>query len=377
MRICFKGFPNSFFVSKLFLPLEPFSVIWDGFNFVYDILLVFKNYEDGDYPIHDEWDNVNYVYNKKHIFRESFDDSNWVFLASDDFRIIECALTNTESSALPNNTFMHLLINVCRYYLILNNCVLAHASMIETRSQAILFCGLPGAGKSTQANMWKLFMNARVINYDKPLVMNENGEWFACGSPWSGKEPCYINEKYPLGALVFIIKDNETTVKKISPVEAYSRLYMNFMAYPINNEVTDVYERVICEISINIPTFELHSSLCMKDTLFLEKEIFHFEHFEYIEERKIPYMKIKPNFALRNIADEWIVIPRGSSAINFSATVLLNDVGAFIWRVLENGATFDEIIEKIMEEYDVEKATASSDLLAFIDKMKNVDVIDI
>jgi hypothetical protein len=46
-------------------------------------------------------------------------------------------------------------------------------------------------------------------------------------------------------------------------------------------------------------------------------------------------MKVKEGFILRNIVDEWIVMPTGTNIQNFEAAIVLNEVSAFLWRLLE------------------------------------------
>ena len=48
-------------------------------------------------------------------------------------------------------------------------------------------------------------------------------------------------------------------------------------------------------------------------------------------------MKLKPNFELRDVCGEQVVIPCGIENVNFDSIIHLNETGAFLWREAEKG----------------------------------------
>ena len=46
-------------------------------------------------------------------------------------------------------------------------------------------------------------------------------------------------------------------------------------------------------------------------------------------------MKIKDGFILRNVIDEYIVMPTGDNIGKYNGTVILNEVSAFVWNLLQ------------------------------------------
>ncbi|MBQ9604231.1 MAG: PqqD family protein [Firmicutes bacterium] len=87
-------------------------------------------------------------------------------------------------------------------------------------------------------------------------------------------------------------------------------------------------------------------------------------------------MKIKDGYLLRTVAGSNIVVPIGEGAIDFSGVITLNEVGAFLWRALENGADKDELLQKLTAEYEVDDATASADIDAFIARLREASLLD-
>lgn len=77
-------------------------------------------------------------------------------------------------------------------------------------------------------------------------------------------------------------------------------------------------------------------------------------------------MKINGEFILRQIADETILVPVGQTALKFNGLITLTPVSGFIWRCLEQNMSRAQILEKLLLEYEVERATAESDLDEFL-----------
>lgn len=87
-------------------------------------------------------------------------------------------------------------------------------------------------------------------------------------------------------------------------------------------------------------------------------------------------MKIKDGYLLREVAGSFIVVPVGNGAIDFSGVISLNSVGAFLWGKMESGATKKELLEAVLNEYDVEKSVAEADIDEFVEKLKGADLLE-
>ena len=77
-------------------------------------------------------------------------------------------------------------------------------------------------------------------------------------------------------------------------------------------------------------------------------------------------MKIKNGFAKRKIADSNIVVPVGRATNDFNGMITLNDSGSFFWDCLTHETTIDEVVEKVISEYDIDTETAKRDIEKFI-----------
>ncbi len=77
-------------------------------------------------------------------------------------------------------------------------------------------------------------------------------------------------------------------------------------------------------------------------------------------------MKINDGFMLRNVAGKNIVVAVGEASMDFDGLISLNETGAFLWKILEDGADYDTLLSKFLDEYDIDEETAKRDLDAFI-----------
>ncbi len=87
-------------------------------------------------------------------------------------------------------------------------------------------------------------------------------------------------------------------------------------------------------------------------------------------------LKIKSGFMLRNIADNWIVVPIGERVVDFNGLITLNDTGAFLWNILKAGSYKDNLIVSLKEEFDVDNNTASTDVNDFLTSLEKGGLLE-
>jgi len=175
-----------------------------------------------------------------------------------------------------------LLMDIYRNKCVLSSGVLAHAAAIVYRGETVLFAGLPGAGKSTQANLWLTHVKGSwVLNYDHPAIMPYHGRYYVCGTPWSGKESCFIDQSIPLRAIVFVKQAASNQLRKLSPAETFATIYPNFMFVPLSEKIETQYIDVISKIAAIVDCFELSCTISkaavdiVKNNLFSKEEDHH------------------------------------------------------------------------------------------------------
>lgn len=87
-------------------------------------------------------------------------------------------------------------------------------------------------------------------------------------------------------------------------------------------------------------------------------------------------MKIKEGFILRNVAGNNVVVPIGQASIDFNGMMSLNETGAFIFGKMIDGISREELIEAVIEKYQIDEALAETDVDDFIKKVKGEDLFE-
>ena len=88
-------------------------------------------------------------------------------------------------------------------------------------------------------------------------------------------------------------------------------------------------------------------------------------------------MKLKYNFVTNKVADRIVAVAVGEDANKFSGFIKMNDTGAYIFNMLKNDVTEDEIVASIEREYDgADSEQIRNTVKAFIVKLRESDVIE-
>ena len=88
-------------------------------------------------------------------------------------------------------------------------------------------------------------------------------------------------------------------------------------------------------------------------------------------------MKLKENYVLRQVADTWIVLPLGSETLEFNGMLTLNETGVVLWKALEQEIDREALADRLLSEYDVDRAQALADTDEFLKKLENVGCLEI
>ncbi|MBO7149694.1 MAG: PqqD family protein [Clostridia bacterium] len=86
-------------------------------------------------------------------------------------------------------------------------------------------------------------------------------------------------------------------------------------------------------------------------------------------------MKIKDGFILREVADSYVVVAIGEAVKSFNGVINLNETGALLWKTLQKGAEEKDLVDALLNEYDVERELAENDVKLFIKKLTEAGLI--
>lgn len=86
-------------------------------------------------------------------------------------------------------------------------------------------------------------------------------------------------------------------------------------------------------------------------------------------------MRVRNNFILRTIAQEQLLIPTGEAALSVKGLIALSESGSFLYQKLRSDCTREDLIAALTQEYDVPASVAGEDIDAFLDQMRQLDML--
>lgn len=104
--------------------------------------------------------------------------------------------------------------------------MLIHSAAVSVDNEAYLFTAVSGTGKTTHISLWKKKFGDRlhIVNGDKPIIRNIDGTFYACGTPYQGKENYGENMMVPIKAICILERGEKNEIVKIPPAEAISTM---------------------------------------------------------------------------------------------------------------------------------------------------------
>lgn len=270
---------------------------------------------------------------------------------------IEKAIYEQSEEEIPNFRFLLRTAFECRFCY--EGIVSLHAACVELDGLAVAFTGKSGLGKSTRARAWVEGLGAQFISGDRPAVRLEKDGCVACGVPWDGKEQIFRDVERPLKCILEVRRSPANYVRRLSEEQA-RQVIMQQSFIPMWD--TDAAVMAIANVRGLIrktPVYRVFCGAEAEDARAIYDILVN--HPEQIRKEE-KEMKIRDGFVLRNVVDEFIVMPTGENIAKFEGAVVLNEVSAFVFRQLENAVSRDDLLTAIVNEFDVHEATAAADL---------------
>lgn len=100
-----------------------------------------------------------------------------------------------------------------------------HSSAVLWEGKSLLFSAPSGTGKSTQADLWKKYMGAQVMNGDRPAIRFVDNKPIVFGTPWSGSSPDRMNSAAPLWAVVLLEQAPVNGIRRLTVSEAVKKIF--------------------------------------------------------------------------------------------------------------------------------------------------------
>lgn len=82
-----------------------------------------------------------------------------------------------------------------------------------------------------------------------------------------------------------------------------------------------------------------------------------------------------PSVVFRKIAEEFILVPIKKRADEVDSIYTMNEVGSRIWELIDGEKNLSEIIDIILNEFEVSPEVAEKDIIEFINQLEQIGAI--
>lgn len=87
-------------------------------------------------------------------------------------------------------------------------------------------------------------------------------------------------------------------------------------------------------------------------------------------------MTVKKELVFRELMGENVLVPSGKTVFENNGLFMLTESAAYIWKILPEAESEEEILKKVLSEYDVPEAQARADVSDFLSKLREYGIID-
>lgn len=89
-------------------------------------------------------------------------------------------------------------------------------------------------------------------------------------------------------------------------------------------------------------------------------------------------MKTKPGFNIRNVCGQDLIVAEGEENIDFSNIISMNETSSYLWTKVQkmDSFTVDDMVNLLLQEYEVDRATALFDCSLLAAQWNKAGIID-
>lgn len=86
-------------------------------------------------------------------------------------------------------------------------------------------------------------------------------------------------------------------------------------------------------------------------------------------------MRIKEGFVLRKVGKEQVVVAIGPAAALLNGLIKLNASGVMLWNQLEQNTQRSELVDALLERYDITREQAEADVDTFLKPLLDIGAV--
>ena len=156
-----------------------------------------------------------------------------------------------------NLVFLEML--ALEKFLLKENALVLHSSYIIWKGMGMVFTAPSGTGKSTQAELWRKYAGAEIINGDRSILWRnpETERFEICGLPFCGSSGINRNISASLSAVTFLTQAPENRAERFSPADSVCKLFGEISINQWNPQAVQKSMDLIEQIAQSVPMIHL------------------------------------------------------------------------------------------------------------------------
>lgn len=166
------------------------------------------------------------------------------------------------------------LYRCCANVLLTKGVLHLHSSFVLYQDRGLIFTGPSGIGKTTQAELWRDFQGATIVNGDAALLRKLDGRWTAFGTPVHGSSPYCENRQAPITAIVTLEQGKENVLTRMDTFSALSFCLPEFYRPKMDPETEDTFWNSVDSLFREVPVYHLACRPDREATELVRKELF-------------------------------------------------------------------------------------------------------
>lgn len=168
------------------------------------------------------------------------------------------------------NCFFHIGLESI---LLQHNRLCLHASCVDTPFGGLLFSGVSGIGKSTQAELWCKYRNARQINGDRPILSPDGERWLAWGSPYAGSSNCHINDCCGVSAILLLEQKHKCCLQRLTQSQAFRGIWAGLTVHSYDPSFVEKASALAVALTSSVPVYRFGCTPDENAVTYLEKAL--------------------------------------------------------------------------------------------------------
>lgn len=209
-----------------------------------------------------------------------------IIYVQEEYRNNSCYLTSKEyescsvsfSKEEDISSVEEMVYSFCANVLLTKGVLHFHSSFVLYKGRALIFTGPSGIGKTTQAELWRDYQDALIVNGDASLLRPmDDGRWWAFGTPVHGSSPYCENEKAPIAAIIALEQGKDNVLTPMDNFSALSACVPEFYRPKLDEAAEETFWNSVDALFEAVPVYHLTCRPDRDATELVKKELLKIE----------------------------------------------------------------------------------------------------